>query len=49
MIRDIKHFQYVNWLDDSIPESAAGINGLIHQVQEWNKSVDNMTTIVHCR
>ena len=46
---DIKQFQYTNWPEDSLPDSAIGIIGLINEVKEWNKSVDNMITIVHCR
>lgn len=46
---DIKQFQHTNWPEDSLPTIASGITGLISEVQNWNKSVGNATTIVHGR
>jgi len=46
--RTIKHFQYINWPDNSYPQSAAGLVDLIGRVQKWHQQNSVGQIVVHC-
>ena len=45
----VKHFQYTDWPEQSVPASGSGIIDLIGQVQKWQRSSGDRPVIVHCR
>ena len=47
--RLVKHFQYTDWPENSVPETGSALIDLIGQVQRWQRSCDNKPIIVHCR
>ena len=45
----VKHFQYTDWPEQSVPSSGSGIIDLIGQVQKWQRSSGDRPVTVHCR
>ena len=45
----VKHFQYTDWTEQSVPATGSGIIDLLGQVQKWQISSGNRPTVVHCR
>lgn len=45
----VKHFQYTDWTELSVPATGSGIIDLLGQVQKWQISSGNRPTVVHCR
>merc|ERR1740124_1458980 len=46
--RNIKHFQYVGWPDNSYPGTGAGMVEMIGHVQRWHHQNAIGNIVVHC-
>ena len=45
----VKHFQYTDWPESSVPAAGSAIIDLIGQVQRWQRSSGDRPVVVHCR
>ena len=45
----MKHFQYMGWPEDGVPENGSGLIDLIGQIQKWQRSSGDQPIVVHCR